>query len=71
VGAGAATTRSASSARVSRLARPVGWNMLLVGAFPMPLVSVYIRPTGVGCSRSVKTITKAADDEIIGSFFLS
>jgi hypothetical protein len=39
--------------------------MLLVGAFPMPPVSVYIRPTGAGCSRSVKTITKAADDEII------
>jgi hypothetical protein len=45
VGAGAATTRSASRPRVSRAARPVGWNILLVWVFPMPPVSAYIRPT--------------------------
>ena len=44
--------------------------MLSVGAFPMPPVSVYIRPTGIGCSRSVNAIMKAADDEIIGLILL-
>jgi hypothetical protein len=45
VGAGAATTRSASRPRVSRAARPVGWNISLVWVFPVPPVSAYMRFT--------------------------
>jgi len=52
-GAGAAITRPGRKPRVSKVMRPVGWDISFVGVLPVSLVRAYIRPTCAGHSGSV------------------
>ena len=62
VGAGAATTRSASKPRVSKVVRPVGWNISLVEVLSMAKICFYMSPRVPGAAgtfiipRSLRTV---------------